>query len=71
VGIAFIPSRAQHLLRDATVLKLQGKEAKWRVGLAWPSARTNAITARFVSFVRTAKLSSAQSRATRSHSATA
>lgn len=52
VGVAFIPSRAQHLLRDATVLPLPGKQAKWRVGLAWPSAREHAVTARFVSHVR-------------------
>ncbi|MEA3130852.1 MAG: hypothetical protein QOF46_2647 [Paraburkholderia sp.] len=54
VGVAFIPSRAQHLLRDATVLKLPGKEAKWRVGLAWPSVCANPVTTRFVSFVRLA-----------------
>jgi DNA-binding transcriptional LysR family regulator len=54
VGVAFIPSRAQHLLRDATVLPLPGKQAKWRVGLAWPSAREHAVTARFVSHVRRA-----------------
>ncbi|WP_248323710.1 MULTISPECIES: LysR family transcriptional regulator [unclassified Caballeronia] len=54
VGVAFIPSRAQHLLRDATVLPLNGKHAKWRVGLAWPSAKENAVTARFVRHVREA-----------------
>jgi DNA-binding transcriptional LysR family regulator len=54
VGVAFIPSRAQHLLRDATVLPLNGKYAKWRVGLAWPSAKENAVTARFVRHVREA-----------------
>jgi len=54
VGIAFIPSRARHLLRDATVLPLHGKEAKWRVGLAWPSIRKDPVTARFVAFVRAA-----------------
>jgi len=43
VGVAFIPSRAQHLLRDATVLPLQGKYARWHVGLAWPSTRENAL----------------------------
>jgi hypothetical protein len=53
-GVAFIPSRAQHVLRDATVLKLHGKEAKWRVGLAWPSTCVNPVTTRFVSFVRPA-----------------
>jgi DNA-binding transcriptional LysR family regulator len=59
VGVAFIPSRAQHLLRDAAVLVLQGRHAKWRVGLAWPCAREDAVTARFVSFVRAAMKSSA------------
>ncbi|KWE82081.1 LysR family transcriptional regulator [Burkholderia ubonensis] len=54
VGVAFIPSRAQHLLRDATVLPLPGKHAKWRVGLAWPSTRDDPVTSRFVSFVRAA-----------------
>ncbi|KUZ92943.1 LysR family transcriptional regulator [Burkholderia ubonensis] len=54
VGVAFIPSRAQHLLRDATVLPLLGKHAKWRVGLAWPSTRDDPVTSRFVSFVRAA-----------------
>jgi DNA-binding transcriptional LysR family regulator len=54
VGVAFIPSRAQHLLRDATVLQLHGKEAKWRVGLAWSTAGANPVTTRFVSFVRAA-----------------
>lgn len=54
VGVAFIPSRAQHLLRDATVLPLPGKLAKWRVGLAWPSTRDDPVTSRFVSFVRAA-----------------
>ncbi|MEX3958543.1 LysR family transcriptional regulator [Trinickia symbiotica] len=54
VGIAFVPSRAQHLLRDATILPLHGRPATWRVGLAWPSAREDAVTDRFVSFVRDA-----------------
>jgi DNA-binding transcriptional LysR family regulator len=54
VGVAFIPSRAQYLLRDATVLPLPGKDARWRVGLAWASARENPVTARFVSHVRAA-----------------
>ncbi|WP_118184500.1 LysR family transcriptional regulator [Paraburkholderia phosphatilytica] len=54
VGIAFIPSRARHLLRDARVLPLPGKHAKWRVGLAWPSVREDPVTARFVAFVRAA-----------------
>jgi DNA-binding transcriptional LysR family regulator len=54
VGVAFVPSRAQHLLRDATVQPLRGKCAKWRVGLVWADAQKNPVTSRFVSFVRTA-----------------
>ncbi|WP_249362273.1 LysR substrate-binding domain-containing protein, partial [Burkholderia sp. 4M9327G5] len=53
-GVAFIPSRAQYLLRDATVLPLDGKDAKWRVGLAWLSDRDDPVTTRFVSFMRAA-----------------
>jgi DNA-binding transcriptional LysR family regulator len=53
-GVAFIPSRARHLLRDATVLELRDRTAKWRVGLAWPTARHHAVTEHFVSFMRTA-----------------
>ncbi|CAN7625902.1 LysR substrate-binding domain-containing protein [Trinickia sp. LjRoot230] len=54
VGAAFIPSRAQHLLRDATVLQLRGKHATWRVGLAWRSAGDDPVAARFASFIRAA-----------------
>lgn len=54
VGVAFVPSSAQHLLRDATVLPLRGKGAKWRVGLVWEEARKNPVTSRFVAFVRAA-----------------
>jgi DNA-binding transcriptional LysR family regulator len=54
VGVAFVPSRAQHLLRDATVLPLRGRCAKWRVGLVWADAQKNPVTSRFVSFVRAA-----------------
>jgi DNA-binding transcriptional LysR family regulator len=53
-GAAFIPSRAGHLLRDAAVLPLRGKHAKWRVGLVWPRAQANPVTQRFVAFVRAA-----------------
>ncbi|WP_322014332.1 LysR family transcriptional regulator [Paraburkholderia sp. J12] len=53
-GVAFIPSRAAHLLRDATVLPLRGKHAKWRVGLVWPRGQGNPVTERFVAFVRAA-----------------
>ena len=52
-GVAFIPSRAQYLLRDATVLPLDGKDAKWRVA-AWLSDRDDPVTTRFVSFMRAA-----------------
>ncbi|WP_414440663.1 LysR substrate-binding domain-containing protein [Burkholderia sp. 22PA0099] len=51
-GVAFIPSGARHLLRDATVQELRDRDAKWRVGLGWPEARHDAVTARFVSFMR-------------------
>ena len=54
VGVAFVPSRAQHLLRDATVLPLRGRYAKWRVGLVWADAQKNPATSRFVPFVRAA-----------------
>ncbi|AFQ50282.1 LysR family transcriptional regulator [Burkholderia cepacia] len=54
VGVAFIPSRAHYLLRDATVLPLDGRDAKWRVGLAWLSGRDDPVTTHFVSFMRAA-----------------
>lgn len=54
VGVAFVPSRAQHLLRNATVLPLRGAHAKWRVGLVWADAQKNPVTSRFVPFVRAA-----------------
>ncbi|CAI8692658.1 LysR family transcriptional regulator [Burkholderia pyrrocinia] len=54
VGVAFIPSRAQYLLRDATVLPLDGRDAKWHVGLAWLSGRDDPVTTHFVSFMRAA-----------------
>jgi DNA-binding transcriptional LysR family regulator len=52
VGAAFLPSRAQYLLRDARVLPLRDAPAKWRIGLAWPNAREDAVTQRFVELVR-------------------
>ncbi|MBU9441606.1 LysR family transcriptional regulator [Burkholderia multivorans] len=54
VGVAFIPSGAQYLLRDATVLPLDGRDAKWRVGLARLSGRDDPVTTRFVTFMRAA-----------------
>ncbi|MBW5280721.1 LysR family transcriptional regulator [Burkholderia gladioli] len=53
-GVAFIPSRARHLLRDAAVLELRDRDARWRVGLAWPGTRQDPVMERFVSFVRAA-----------------
>lgn len=54
VGVAFIPSGAGQLLREAVVVPLRGEHAKWRVGLVWSNAQTDPVTARFVVFVRTA-----------------
>lgn len=54
VGAAFLPSRAQYLLRDARVLPLRDAAAQWRVGLAWQFARDEAVVTRFVTFVRAA-----------------
>lgn len=54
VGVAFVPSRMQFLLRDATVLPLSGAHARWRVGLAWQRGRDDLVTQRFVSFARAA-----------------
>ncbi|WP_233833914.1 LysR family transcriptional regulator [Paraburkholderia sp. ZP32-5] len=52
VGAAFLPSRVQYLLRDATVMPLRDAAARWRVGLAWQSTRDDPVTKRFVEFVR-------------------
>lgn len=54
VGVAFIPSGAGQLLREAVVVPLRGEHAKWRVGLVWSNAQTDPVTARFVAFVQTA-----------------
>ncbi|MDR5833515.1 LysR family transcriptional regulator [Caballeronia sp. LZ034LL] len=53
VGAAFLPSRAQYLLRDARVLPLRDKPARWRIGLAWAEERDDAVTRRFVAFMKT------------------
>lgn len=53
VGAAFLPSRAQYLLRDARVLSLRDKPARWRIGLAWARERDDAVTRRFVAFMKT------------------
>lgn len=65
VGAAFLPSRAQYLLRDAWVLPLKEAAAQWRVGLAWPTDREDAVVARFVAFVREAMKSASKSGAKR------
>jgi DNA-binding transcriptional LysR family regulator len=52
VGAAFLPSRAQYLLRDARVLTLRDKPARWRVGLAWETARDDSVTRGFVVFMK-------------------
>jgi DNA-binding transcriptional LysR family regulator len=54
VGVAFVPSRMRYLLRDATVLTLQGPHARWRVGLACQASRDDVVTQRFVTFARAA-----------------
>ncbi|HTH77076.1 MAG TPA: LysR substrate-binding domain-containing protein [Trinickia sp.] len=54
VGVAFVPSHMQFLLRDATVLTLPGVHARWRVGLAWQAGRDDIVTQRFVAFTRNA-----------------
>lgn len=54
VGVAFVPSGAAHLLKDATVMPLRGKQATWRVGLVWADGRHHPVTERFVAFVRAA-----------------
>ncbi|WP_322104492.1 LysR family transcriptional regulator [Paraburkholderia sp. J41] len=54
VGVAFIPSGAGQLLREAVVVPLRGEHAKWRVGLVWSNEPADPVTARFVAFVRAA-----------------
>jgi DNA-binding transcriptional LysR family regulator len=54
VGVAFIPSRAEYLLREATVRLLKGPHAGWRVGLVWDARQPKPVTERFVAFVREA-----------------
>jgi DNA-binding transcriptional LysR family regulator len=51
VGFAFIPSHAQHLLRDAAVLPLPGRHATWRIGLAWSSKREDPVCERFIGYM--------------------
>src|SRR4051812_12789163 len=55
VGAAFLPSRVQYLLRDARVLPLRGPGASWRIGLAWQTARDDAVVKCFVEFVKAAR----------------
>lgn len=63
VGAAFLPSRAQYLLRDARVLTLRDRPARWRVGLAWHAGRESTVTARFVAFMK-ARVKALKARAT-------
>ncbi|MBN3766047.1 LysR substrate-binding domain-containing protein [Burkholderia sp. Ac-20365] len=60
VGVAFVPSRAEHLLRDAKVLRLKDASAQWRVGLAWQTQREDPVVMRFVDYVRAATKHGAQ-----------
>ncbi|SAK66463.1 LysR family transcriptional regulator [Caballeronia glebae] len=63
VGAAFLPSRAQYLLRDARVLTLRDQPARWRVGLAWQAQRDDTVTRGFVAFMK-ARVKELKSRAT-------
>jgi DNA-binding transcriptional LysR family regulator len=63
VGAAFLPSRAQYLLRDARVLTLRDRAARWRVGLAWQDERDDTVTRRFVAFMK-ARVKALKARAT-------
>ena len=53
VGVAFVPSQTEYLLRDANVIRLTGKHATWRIGLAWQRDRDDPVAAAFVAFART------------------
>ncbi|BAN22766.1 LysR family transcriptional regulator [Caballeronia insecticola] len=63
VGAAFLPSRAQYLLRDARVLSLRDKPARWRVGLAWGNSLDDTVTRGFVTFMK-ARVNALKARAT-------
>ncbi len=52
VGVAFVPSHAQQLLRNARILPLRDDAARWTVGLAWRADRDDAVLERFVELVR-------------------
>ncbi|HXZ10471.1 MAG TPA: LysR substrate-binding domain-containing protein, partial [Paraburkholderia sp.] len=54
VGVAFLPSHAQSLLRDARILPLRDTAARWTVGLAWQASRDDPVIDRFVELVREA-----------------
>ena len=53
VGVAFMPSGAQYLLRDATIIPLRGDLSKWQVGLAWNTMRSDLVVDNFVAHVQT------------------
>jgi DNA-binding transcriptional LysR family regulator len=52
VGVAFLPSHAQSLLRNARILTLRDDAARWTVGLAWQATRDDPVIDRFVDLVR-------------------
>jgi DNA-binding transcriptional LysR family regulator len=52
VGVAFLPSGAQYLLRDATIIPLRGDLARWQVGLAWNTMRSDPVVDNFVAHVQ-------------------
>ncbi len=62
VGAAFVPSRAEHLLRDARVLRLRDAAARWEIGLAWHAGRDKPVAARFVDFMHDALAAPARRR---------
>ncbi|WP_438394754.1 LysR family transcriptional regulator [Caballeronia sp. DA-9] len=52
VGAAFLPSGAQYLLRDATIIPLHDDLTRWQIGLAWNITRSDPVVDKFVAHVR-------------------
>jgi DNA-binding transcriptional LysR family regulator len=52
VGVAFLPSHAQSLVRHARILTLRDDAARWTVRLAWQPTRDDPVIDRFVDLVR-------------------
>ncbi|OTP75503.1 LysR family transcriptional regulator [Caballeronia sordidicola] len=52
VGAAFLPSGAQYLLRDATIIALHDSQTRWQVGLAWNTMRSDPVVDNFVAHVQ-------------------